>query len=514
LERQALLEDFQSQLQHRHGRLHAEIAEAFRSSVAATDGQKRPQASVPKEEKLTTEVPCRGPRTPTQSPHGLIVEVPASPPSVMPSPDPVARSPDKQERPRSGMTPVKQQASVTAPKGGIAKVAPQEAASQQAIEWLFGGVLIAFAITVLVDAQIKGSRQGRDLEIRHFDHTHDFSSVKSIINVLYFVFESFFTFELLWHLQHEKLGFWRSPWIWLDLVIIPLGWLHRLEVLELGIPPQVLRIVRVARLGKLLRTMSSCSKLQLLVRSMKASMRTLLWSFLVLTFAQVIAGTLLNQMLSDLYEDASIPVGDRKEIFNLFGTTSRTMITMFQVVFANWASPCWLLVNSVSEWYGIFIIAYRCVFGFALTHIIASLFLAETHKICAADKEMEVMERMRDGDLHKQKLREFFISVERADNGRLSRQDLEVLVDHPDMRRHAEKLGIHPLLLFELFDSLSARGPDGHVDLEEFIHGVLRVDGFARAIDAYQISITLEKLNRKIGKIEHTAEIPFNSLDI
>ena len=37
-----------------------------------------------------------------------------------------------------------------------------------------------------------------------------------------------------------------------------------------------------------------------------------------------------------------------------------------EVLFANWGPPCRVLVDNISQWYTVFFLIFRCVFGFAI----------------------------------------------------------------------------------------------------------------------------------------------------
>merc|ERR1711881_655864 len=148
----------------------------------------------------------------------------------------------------------------------------------------------------------------------------------------------------------------------------------------------------------------------------------------MILFTQVVAALWLQCTLSAFYEDTSKPEAVRQDVFERFGTTTRSLLTMFQVVFANWTQPCWMHVLNVSEWYGVFFVLYRCVLGFSLIKVISSMFIAETHRICAQDKEMAALKKHSEEDAHKTQLREIFQEVDESGNGRVSWQELHAML--------------------------------------------------------------------------------------
>ena len=55
------------------------------------------------------------------------------------------------------------------------------------------------------------------------------------------------------------------------------------------------------------------------------------------------------------------------QVFLHYGTFTRTFLSMFEILFANWSPPCRVLVENVSEWFSVFFLLYRCVLGFAVS---------------------------------------------------------------------------------------------------------------------------------------------------
>eukprot|EP00438_Fugacium_kawagutii_P007475 Skav230100 [mRNA] locus=scaffold283:90303:92893:- [translate_table: standard] len=116
-------------------------------------------------------------------------------------------------------------------------------------------------------------------------------------------------------------------------------------------------------------TLGILSSLQLLTKCLTASIDMLFWTFCLLTFMQCVAGLVASTLCRGFLMDDSNDLGKRKEIFLYYGTFTRSLLTMFEVLFANWSPPCRLLVDNVSEWFTVFFLFYRCVIGFAVLNV-------------------------------------------------------------------------------------------------------------------------------------------------
>jgi len=386
-------------------------------------------------------------------------------------------------------------------------------------EVFFGMVILLNALVMLVEEQYRGLDTGFALGVKGYGQSARdlFPAAEGTFTALNVLFNLMYTVELLCQLVHAKSRFYRSVWIWIDLIVVPLAWCDIFQVFGevSSVPPTMVRLFRVVRLFHLIQVMESFEKLNLLIRSIKASFSALTWSMVVILFTQVISALWLHHTLSSFYQDDSQPEAARREVFDRFGTASRSLLTMFQVVFSNWSQPCWMLVLNVSEWYGVFFVLYRCVLGFALIKVVSSMFIAETHRLCAHDKEMESLKKRRDSEIHKAQLRKLFGEVDKSGDGNVSRHELQVMLESKKLVQYVEKLGINPLHLQHLFAILEIDGEDGqegYVKLEDFVAGVLKVGGSATAIDVFAVSKAVDRLSAKMCATDVEDHSPFESL--
>ena len=191
------------------------------------------------------------------------------------------------------------------------------------------------------------------------------------------------------------------------------------------------------------------------------------------------------------------------------------MLTMFQVIFSNWSQPCWLLVLNVSEWYGVFFVLYRCVLGYALLRVVSSMFIAETHKICEDDVKIADLKKKSESARHKKDLRKLFREVDENGDGKVSWREMQIMLGNQELLTWVKKMGINPLHLTELFKVIMQGGEnveDGYVILDEFLAGMLRVEGAVRSIDILAVMKSVERLGAKIDANELKHSPPFASI--
>merc|ERR1719197_718653 len=117
---------------------------------------------------------------------------------------------------------------------------------------------------------------------------------------------------------------------------------------------------------------------------------------------------LLSQLVEPYINDPSRPEELRREVFAYYGTFWRSMVTMFEITFANWVPTCRLLLDNVSEWFGLFFMVYRCVVGFAMLSVIQAVFIQQTMKSAQLDDEFMVQQKSREKEVYAAKLRRVF----------------------------------------------------------------------------------------------------------
>jgi len=148
-------------------------------------------------------------------------------------------------------------------------------------------------------------------------------------------------------------------------------------------------LARLLRVVKLVRTVQGFESLVLLMTSIRASLSALVWSSLLLLVLHLVIALVINQLLVDYMLDESHPEEDRAIVYQYYGTTSRSMLTMFEVSLANWIPSQRILSENVSQWYIVYALAHKCIIGFAVIMVITGVFVQET--ISAANTNDSLM---------------------------------------------------------------------------------------------------------------------------
>ncbi|CAE7250780.1 CACNA1A [Symbiodinium natans] len=262
------------------------------------------------------------------------------------------------------------------------------------------------------------------------------------------------------------------------------------------------RLLRVAKLLRVLRMFSVAvghAPLQLLVKCLEASRGMLFWSFCLLTLLQLLAGVVVSMLASSYLLDDEGDAVMKEEVFRYYGTFTRTFLTMFEIMFANWGPACRVLVDNISEWFSVFFLLYRCVFGFAVLNVVNSVFVQQTMKTATSDEELAFKQKEKDIAVYNRKVRKLFQTIDASGDGAINLEEFEKLVKSPKLKFWMSQLELeyHDLLsLFEFLDN-----GDGQITLAEFIEGAGRLRGGAKALDIWRMETKIEVLFEEVFKM-------------
>ncbi|CAE7584038.1 CACNA1H [Symbiodinium natans] len=184
---------------------------------------------------------------------------------------------------------------------------------------------------------------------------------------------------------------------------------------------EALFLLRILRIGKLFRALkllglaSSLSPLQLLVKCLQASRGMLFWTFCLLSLLQAVAAIVLNIFAVQYCNDRSQSLATREEVFLYYGTFTRSFLTMFEVMFANWGPACRVVVEDISEWFAIFFLLYR--------NVVNSVFVQQTMKTASSDEDLAFKQKEKDKALYNRKVKKLFQNIDVSGDGSINLEE-------------------------------------------------------------------------------------------
>jgi len=348
-----------------------------------------------------------------------------------------------------------------------------------------------------MEAQIAGLDIGYDLKVITKGRPPIVDEWDLCFLIADVIFTALFALDVLVRICVLRRLFFELPMNYIDLAvsITSLVEMTVTELLTLPLSPVLFRLLRIGKLFRAIRMVhmtNMLASLHLLVKCLIASCNMLFWSFCLLTFLQCVAGLVISTLCRGFLQDESVNVELRQEVYLYFGTFSRTILTMFEILFANWGPPCRILVENVNEWFSIFFLFYRCVLGFAVLNVVNAVFVQQTMKTASTDEELAFKQKEKDVALYTRKVKSLFQTMDQSGDGAINLEEFAKLVKSPKLKFWMSQLELeyHDLLsLFEFLDN-----GDGEITLMEFIEGAARLKGSAKALDIWRLETKIEVL--------------------
>jgi hypothetical protein len=188
-----------------------------------------------------------------------------------------------------------------------------------------------------------------------------------------------------------------------------------------------------------------------------------------------------------------------------FGSANKSFYTFFEMTFSGgWPSSASRVVREVSPYYVIFFALYVTFVVFGLIRIISALFLSETMQQANRETEIMVFHNAAKSRRLKREIAEFFDAADTSQDGLLSIEELTALLAHTKVQYWLSELGINASDTESLFDLLD--DGDGAIDKEEFVGGIAKLKGEARAQDLIPVSVNCQRILAHCKVMRQTVE--------
>jgi len=383
----------------------------------------------------------------------------------------------------------------------------ETAVKGQTFDISFVLLIVLNAMVMALQLQYSGLEAGFQLQIRGYTTAADdaWPAAGILFEVLDKCFIVIFALELVLRVLAYRFQWIFSGWNYLDAFVVTMALLNwGAPDLEL-VNPTTMRLVRFGKLIRLVRVMRSSSLISclgLMISALKGSVNALFWSLLVLTIIQMVAAMLISQLVEKYIMAESNPLEMRQVVFQYYGTFWRSTITMFEITFANWAPPCRILVDHVSESLGLFFLVYRCLIGFAVLSVVQAVFIQQTIKSAQNDDNMQIELKDKEKSRFADKLKKVFIQLDSSGDGLVSWQEFEaVMENNSDVQQILDVLEVDVrdvAAVFQLLDD-----GEGTLDSDQFVKGVTSMRGQAKEITILTILTHLRRLESKVDGLPH-----------
>mmetsp|Transcript_25761 Transcript_25761/g.60159 ORF Transcript_25761/g.60159 Transcript_25761/m.60159 type:complete len:1130 (-) Transcript_25761:48-3437(-) len=348
----------------------------------------------------------------------------------------------------------------------------------------------------------------------------DWPGAEEAFQVLEWFFGIAFTIEVGLKLIVLRRKFFKESWNLLDSVIVAFWMVTRLQTSGIPINPSIFRLARLVRLLRLLRlakSMQGFDALYLMTTSIRGSVSALAWSIVVLAIIQTMIALILQTMVEGYIKESNNDQTKRHEVFQYYGTFTRSLLSMFELTLANWPDAARVLTENISEWYTPVLLTFHFLVGFGVVRVMMAVFVLVTFDVAQNDDQIMVNRRERSYKTHIKKMTALFKAADSDGNGHLDANEFSTIFDDPSVRKWLGAMefdmslfGAGSAALFSLLDD-----GDGRLTAEELVNGVNRLKGPAKSFtmasvmkESQEALTSVQDIGRKLRATTHRMTCP------
>lgn len=333
-----------------------------------------------------------------------------------------------------------------------------------------------------------------------------FITDKTWINVLAWIFKAIFAFEI--SLRFYAFGVRQAlmcSWIRFDAFLVScavmdvvVGYIFK-EDQEMVDSMLVLRVFRLARLVRAARLMVQFRTLWLLISGLRASLQTVMWTWVLLLMISYIFAVLGMEVIPP--RDLSRETVFGQVASDKFGSLLQAMLTLLQVLTLDSIAAIYRpLIREGKDNMPVFVIVYFVLFilfvSVALMNLVTAVMVEGSMQQASQDREaLRAIEEKRKKALVP-KLRSMFEAIDKDKSGDLSLEELEAA----PRQMQDELRGITNMDdLSEVFYLLDV-DDSGAILIDEFLEGILK----ASTGDVMQ-RLQMSRIVRQMTKLQALA---------
>jgi len=378
------------------------------------------------------------------------------------------------------------------------------------INVLAATLVVLNSLVMMVELELEGNAIGTRIGL--VSEAMPYEQVSPIFESLDSAFVFIFLAELIFRAFVEWATFMKEFAFWFDFFLVAAGFVDMYIIMPLAsagglggehkniVLLRLVRALKALRAIRMVRTLRLFTGLRLLVKACQCFLPSLGWSMVLLGVFMSMGALVLGTLLQDFILDPTQSLDDRQWVWMRYGTAYRALYTLYEITFAgNWPTNVRPVLDRAGHGFVIFFVVYITIIVFAVIRVISAIFLKDTLDAANNDAEHLVVERLRKKAEYVEKLEQVFHAMDDAGDGMITEERLTHILANPVAKAYFQTLDVdiyESAALFHLLDN-----GDGEVTLEEFIEGIMRCKGQARAIDQVAMRADLKALDFKLSKL-------------
>jgi len=323
-------------------------------------------------------------------------------------------------------------------------------------------------------------------------------------------FTLLFAAELSLRMACELDWFFCGPgmaWNWFDLFVVTCNLVEMANILDVNLGfLRVFRALRAARALRLMRIFRVFRELRLMTASIMASMRSLVWAFLLMLIVMYIFAVILLQGAGDFMRQSL--TRDENNLHDLIGqeletnfaTILKTTYSLTQAISGgrSWGEYADIFLE-INPLYGVVFGVFIVFMVFGVLNILTGVFVESTRNLASFDQDLVIQEELSLRESTINQIRALFGEIDTDKSGTISMKELKENLDDERVKAYFGVLQMDVSEAEGLFSLLDKDG-SGEVSIMEFIMSCMRLKGQARSIDMASMMYESKRLYRMVNE--------------
>jgi len=378
---------------------------------------------------------------------------------------------------------------------------------------------IFFATIILTNSVLIG------VEVEYMASTRP-STAPRFFYVLQHTCSAIFLLELMVRLAaHGFTFFYSADWVWnlLDVILVLCSLMEVIVdiIFVTGVKVNSvdnmsnLRIIRVMRMTRLIRSfripriIRFVSALRLLVYSIVATLRSLVWAMILLVMITYVFGIAFTQATNDKLGDSRDGAQDADlevKLLKYWGSLTTSIFTLYKSITGgiSWHD----VVDPLEEMHVMWAILFAAFISFsyfAVLNVITGVFCNSAIATATRDPDMVIHSLIAEKKTYMDNLKKLFKNVDADKSGLVTIHEFETLMTDDALQAHFAAMEIEPddaWTLFKLID----KDMTNCIDIDEFVLGCMRLRGAAKGIDVALLLENNRVLLKRVAKLVYCME--------
>merc|ERR1719362_615696 len=266
---------------------------------------------------------------------------------------------------------------------------------------------------------------------------------------------------------------------------------------------RIVRVARIVKLARVIRLMTFFRELRLMIYSILASLKSLVWVTLILGITFYIFGiTFTSGVVAYLDDQQAWGPSEEGDLQDCFGSLSKSLLTLFMAISGgrSWGEYFHLLVSLPPQYPVLFLIFITFTI-FAVLNIVTGVFVESAMNSNNHSRQVIIKEELDSKRGFLKALRDLFHEMDNNGDGFITATEFDRRLRNEEVIAYFKALKLDVSDTKRLF-SLLDNDNSGTVDVVEFLEGCYQLQGEARSIDLKILQMQMKGLSQQITQLQ------------